>query len=58
MKGEECYEGVFSAIKMGYKGLDTASVYDNEGEVGRALADVGVRRYSGGNSCLDKALFM
>ena len=39
MKGEECYKSVLSAIKMGYKGLDTASVYDNEGEVGRALVE-------------------
>jgi len=44
MKGEDCYEGVFSAIKMGYKGLDTASVYDNEEEVGKALKDVGISR--------------
>ena len=33
MKGEECYEGVASAIKLGYKGLDTASIYDNETQV-------------------------
>ena len=31
MKGEECYSGVLSAIQMGYKGLDTASIYANEG---------------------------
>ena len=33
MKGKECYDGVVSAMKMGYKGLDTASIYDNESEV-------------------------
>ena len=44
MKGEECYKSVLSAIKMGYKGLDTASVYDNEGEVGRAMVEAGVSR--------------
>ena len=35
MKGEDCYQGVLSALKMGYKGLDTASIYCNEDEVGR-----------------------
>ena len=44
MKGEECYQGVLSALKMGYKGLDTASIYCNEGEVGRALVESGVDR--------------
>jgi hypothetical protein len=44
MKGEECYQGVLSALKMGYKGLDTASIYCNEGEVGRALVEAGVNR--------------
>ena len=44
MKGEECYQGVLSALKMGYKGLDTASIYCNEVEVGRALVESGVDR--------------
>ena len=44
MKGEECYQGVLAALKAGYKGLDTASVYDNEKEVGRAIAESGVAR--------------
>ena len=44
MKGEECYEAVLAALRAGYRGLDTATVYDNEKEVGRAIADSGVDR--------------
>ena len=44
MKGEECYEAVLAALRAGYRGLDTASVYDNEKEVGRAVLDSGVPR--------------
>ena len=42
MKGDECYKAVLAALRSGYRGLDTASVYDNEKEVGRAIADSGV----------------
>ena len=44
MKGEECYEAVLAALRAGYRGLDTATVYDNEKEVGRAITDSGVDR--------------
>jgi len=44
MKGEDCYKAVLAALKVGYMGLDTASVYDNEKEVGRAVAESGVDR--------------
>ena len=43
MKGEECYQAVLAALSAGYRGLDTASVYDNEKEVGRAIADSGLQ---------------
>ena len=44
MKGEECYQAVLSALQSGYRGIDTASVYDNEKEVGRAITDSGLDR--------------
>ena len=44
MKGDECYKAVLTALRSGYRGLDTASVYDNEKEVGRAITDSGVSR--------------
>ena len=44
LKGEDCYRSVRGALESGYRGLDTASVYDNEKEVGRAILDSGVPR--------------
>jgi len=44
MKGEECFNAMLTALRVGYVGLDTASVYDNEKEVGRAIVECGIDR--------------
>lgn len=44
IKGQEAVDSVAAALETGYRHLDTATVYGNEGQVGRALADSGVAR--------------
>lgn len=38
------YESISSAIRAGYRLIDTAALYSNEAEVGRAIADSGIAR--------------
>ena len=42
--GEDAYRGVLDALEIGYRHIDTAQMYGNEAEVGRAIADSPVAR--------------
>jgi diketogulonate reductase-like aldo/keto reductase len=44
LRGEECYAATLAALEAGYRHLDTATMYRNEDEVGRALRDSMVPR--------------
>jgi 2,5-diketo-D-gluconate reductase A len=44
LRGEECYTATLAALEAGYRHLDTATMYRNEAEVGRAIVDSGVDR--------------
>jgi len=39
LKGKECYQAVREAMDIGYQHIDTARMYENEAEVGRAIED-------------------
>lgn len=43
MKGSQAREATLSAIESGYRLLDTALLYDNQAEVGEAIARSGIR---------------
>ena len=42
--GDDAVRATTAALEAGYRHLDTATVYGNEAEVGRALAESGVAR--------------
>jgi diketogulonate reductase-like aldo/keto reductase len=44
IRGEDAYRAVRHALDVGYRHLDTATMYGNEEQVGRALRDSGVPR--------------
>lgn len=44
LRGEHAYQAVRTALQAGYRHLDTATVYGNEAQVGRAVRDSGLDR--------------
>jgi 2,5-diketo-D-gluconate reductase A len=44
MRGARCQAAVRAALEVGYRHIDTATMYGNEREVGRAVRDSGVPR--------------
>jgi diketogulonate reductase-like aldo/keto reductase len=44
LEGEDAYNGVRSALEIGYRHIDTATGYENEDRVGAAIRDSGVAR--------------
>ncbi|MGY1821143.1 aldo/keto reductase [Geodermatophilus sp. SYSU D00079] len=44
LTGSTCYDAVRTALDAGYRHLDTATMYRNEADVGRALRDSGIDR--------------
>lgn len=42
--GDELYQAVLAALKVGYRHIDTATLYGNEESIGRAIKDSGIPR--------------
>lgn len=44
LEGDECEKSVLTALELGYRLIDTAQMYKNESEVGKAIKKSGVSR--------------
>ncbi|HXP32041.1 MAG TPA: aldo/keto reductase [Stellaceae bacterium] len=44
LTGRACYDAVTAALELGYRHIDTADLYGNEAEIGKAVRDSGVDR--------------
>ena len=44
LKGQDVIDSVSQALELGYRHIDTAQIYDNEQDVGRAIAGSGIAR--------------
>ena len=42
--GKEAYESVREALRVGYRHIDSAKLYNNEKDVGKAIFDSGLPR--------------
>lgn len=47
LKPDDAYRSVLQAIEAGYRLIDTAKIYGNEAEAGKAIQDSGLK----GKSC-------
>jgi 2,5-diketo-D-gluconate reductase B len=44
LQGQQLIDSVSTALELGYRTIDTAQIYDNEAEVGQAVAASGIAR--------------
>jgi len=44
LTGQTVIDSVTAALELGYRAVDTAQIYGNEADVGKAIADSGIRR--------------
>jgi 2,5-diketo-D-gluconate reductase B len=44
LSGRQCYDAVRTALDLGYRRVDTADMYGNQDEVGRAIRESGIAR--------------
>ena len=44
LRGEDCINGVKAALKLGYRHIDTASIYKNEKQIKEVLKECGIPR--------------
>ena len=44
LKGQVVIDSVKNALDLGYRAVDTAQIYENEAEVGQAIAESGIAR--------------
>ena len=44
LKGQVVIDSVSNALELGYRAIDTAQIYENEADVGQAIASSGVAR--------------
>lgn len=44
LKGQTVIDSVRNALDVGYRAIDTAQIYDNEADIGQAIAESGVAR--------------